>query len=105
MRSTPTLEELSATLQNHAVFAVIAQTLDARQPPSTPEGSRVLHEHYLWAKAAYERGACSSQDPSIWGRTGPGHLGVEPHARVFLQPHAVQVVVEGEWAVAKKRCQ
>ena len=39
---TPTLEEISATLQNHAVFAVIAETLDAWQPPSTPEGRRVM---------------------------------------------------------------
>lgn len=39
MTSTPTLEEIAATLQNHAV---IAETLAAWQPPSTPEG-RTAH--------------------------------------------------------------
>jgi uncharacterized protein YciI len=70
--STPTLEEISATLQNHAVFMVIAETLDAWQPPSTPEGRRVLHEHYLWAKEAHERGRLLFAGPLDLGAHGPG---------------------------------
>jgi uncharacterized protein YciI len=69
---TPTLEEISATLQNHAVFAVIAETLDAWQPPSTPEGRRLLHEHYLWAKEAHERGRLLFAGPLDMGAHGPG---------------------------------
>jgi uncharacterized protein YciI len=70
--TTPTLEEISATLQNHAVFAVIAETLEAWQPPSTPEGRRVLHEHYLWAKEAHERGRLLFAGPLDMGAHGPG---------------------------------
>jgi uncharacterized protein YciI len=70
--ATPTLEEISATLQDHAVFAVIAETLAAFQPPSTPEGRRVLHEHYLWAKEAYEQGRLLFAGPLDLGGHGPG---------------------------------
>lgn len=34
---------------------MIAETLDGWQPPSTPEGRKVLHEHYLWAKEAHDQ--------------------------------------------------
>lgn len=70
--TTPTLEEISAALQNHAVFVVIAETLDAFQPPSTPEGRRVLHEHYLWAKEAHERGRLLFAGPLNMSAHGPG---------------------------------
>ncbi len=70
--TTPTLEEIGGTLQNHAVFAVIAETLEAWQPPSTPEGRRLLHEHYLWAKAAYEKGCLLFAGPLDLGVHGPG---------------------------------
>jgi uncharacterized protein YciI len=70
--TTPTLEEISATLQDHAVFAVIAETLEAWQPPSTPEGRRVLHAHYLWAKEARERGRLLFAGPLDVGAHGPG---------------------------------
>ncbi len=70
--TTPTLEEISATLQNHEVFAVLAVTLEAWRPPSTPEGRRVLHEHYLWAKEAHERGRLLFAGPLDMGAHGPG---------------------------------
>jgi uncharacterized protein YciI len=70
--TTPTLEEISATLQNHAVFVVLAETLDAWQPPSTPEGRRLLHEHYLWAREAHARGHLLFAGPLNMAAHGPG---------------------------------
>jgi uncharacterized protein YciI len=84
--STPTLEAIGATLQNHEVFAVVAETLDAWQPPSTPEGRTVLHEHYLWAKDAHERGTLLFAGPLDLGAHGAGarpHLGAPTGLLVF----------------------
>ena len=68
----PTFEEISARLSNHAVFAVIAETLDKWQPPSTPEGRRVLHEHYLWLLEAQKRGSLVVAGPLNMELAGPG---------------------------------
>ncbi|MBL0197651.1 MAG: hypothetical protein IPQ09_26225 [Myxococcales bacterium] len=68
---TPTLEEISATLENHAVFVVIAETLDAWQPPSTPEGRKVLHAHHLWAMEVRAKGRLLFAGPLDMGAHGP----------------------------------
>lgn len=70
--TSPTLEEISATLQNHAVFAVVAETLDGWQPPSTPEGRKVLHEHYLWALGLRDQGRLLIAGPLDMAAHGPG---------------------------------
>lgn len=68
----PTLEEIRAGLSHHAVFAVIAETLDKWQPPSSPEGRRVLHEHYLWPLEVQKRGHLVVAGPMNTDLLGPG---------------------------------
>jgi len=48
MQDLPTLEEISQRLNNYPVFVILADTLDKWQPPTTDEGKKVLHQHYLW---------------------------------------------------------
>ncbi len=56
MQTIPTLEEISQRLGNFAVFVILADTLDKWQPPTSDEGKKMLHQHYLWALGLEQQG-------------------------------------------------
>lgn len=72
--TSPTIEEISATLSNHPVFVVIAETLDGWMPPTTPEGRKVLHAHYLWAKDLHDQQLLLLAGPMNMGNHSPAGL-------------------------------
>ncbi len=56
MSNLLTLEQISQRLGNHTAFVILAESLSKWQAPTTEEGKKMLHRHYLWMLSLEQQG-------------------------------------------------